>query len=123
MGGSLQSDMPSLTEVTAKCLECDEIESNIEVGCCMCQTRNTNNRVRVRVLKSSKKGHAMPLMLIPVKSFICNGGSLQSLPPSSPSSLAVPLKLYGVKKAVGDIGEYISRRHSGPSTGLVQLWC
>ena len=119
-----QSDMPRLTEVTAKCLECNEIESNIEVGCLyVARQGNTNNRVRVRVLKSLEEGTFYAIIVDSGEVLICYGGSLYkaSRPLLHTPPLAVPLKLYGVKKAVGDIGEYIHEDITGPRLGLVTV--
>ena len=117
-----QTDMPRLTEVTAKCLECNETESNVEVGC-LYVARQGNTRVRVRVLKSLEDGTFYATIVDSGEVLICNGDSLFKasrrllhIPP-----LAVPLKLYGVKKAVGDIGEYIHEDITGPRLGLVTV--
>ena len=117
-----QTDMPRLTEVTANCLECNELESNVEAGC-LYVARQGKSGFRVRVLKCLEDGTFYSINVDSGEVVICNGDilfkasrSLINTPP-----LAVPLKLYGVKKAVDDIGEYIHEDIAGPQLGLVTV--
>ena len=99
-----QEDMARLAEVTAKCLKCKEKESNVVVGF-LYVVRLGKNYVRVRVLRDLGDGKYYAIDVDSGEATICNGGSLfkASRPLLHIPPLAVPLKLYGVKKAVDDI--------------------
>ena len=118
----LQDDVSKLTKVTANCLECNVKETNIEVGC-LYVARLGKNSVRVRVLKCLEDGKFYSVNVDSGEVLLCDGNILYkaSLPLLHVPPLAVPLKLYGVKKAVGNMEEYIHEELTGPQLGLVTV--
>ena len=117
-----QDDISKLSVVKASCLKCNKREPNIEVGF-MYVARLGKNGVRVRVLKCLEDGTYYAVDVDSGEVLLCDGDSLCKasrqllhIPP-----LAVPLKLYGIKKTVDNIGEYIHEDITGPQLGSVTV--
>ena len=120
-----QEDMARMAEVAAQCLGCKEKETNVEVGY-LYVTRLGRNCIRVRVLKDLGDGTFYAIDVDSGEASICSGGNLYkaSRPLLHIPPLAVPLKLYGVKKAVDDIRKHIpelTKDIVGPRLGCVTV--
>ena len=119
-----QEDMARMAEVAALVLRCKEKETNVEVGY-LYVTRLGRNCIRVRVLKDLGDGTFYTIDVDSGVASICSGGNLYkaSRPLLHIPPLALPLKLYGVKKAVDDIRKHtkFTKDIVGPRLGCVTV--
>ena len=110
-----KEDLARMAEVTANCRKCKEEVASVEIGC-LYVARLGRKPVRARVLREIWDGSLQAIDVDSGEVFFCDprhvfvaSRSLHTPP------LALPLKLYGVKKAVDDINKHNIEETAGPS--------
>ena len=120
-----RDDMDTLADITSGCLECKELET-VAIPGLLCVARQGKNPIRLRVLRDLEDGFFLcmkvdsgEMIKCPMEKLYKMSASLLHIPP-----LAVPVKLYGVRRSRGKLRPeefMLSESIFGPELGLVTV--